>query len=67
MTAYDWVKVISAVLVANALTGWFLYCAYRVTRNEKAGTVPSRGPIIYLIGLIIPLAIAGFGAYIVKV
>lgn len=54
MDAFEWVKIVSAVLVGNALTGWFAYCAWRVTRNEKMGIAPSRGPVIYLIGMIIP-------------
>ncbi len=66
MDAFEWMKVLSAVLVGNALTGWFAYCAWRVTRNEKVGIEPSRGPVIYLIGLAVPPLLVAAGGYLLK-
>lgn len=60
-------QVVAAVLVGNALTGWFAYCAWRVTRNEQSGIEPSRGPIIYLVGLALPPLLVAAGAYFLTV
>lgn len=67
MDAFEWVKVVSAVLAGNLLTLWWAYSAYRVTQNERAGIEPSRGPMIYLVGLIIPPLVVAAGGYLLKV
>lgn len=62
MDSFEWVKVVGAVLVGNGMTAMFAYCAWKVTRNERAGIEPSRGPVKYLFGLMIPpLVIAATG------
>lgn len=67
MDAFEWLKIVSAVLVGNALSLWWGYSMYRITRNEQAGIEPSRGPVIYLIGGIVPPLIGAAGGYLLKV
>lgn len=66
MDASEWLKVVSAVLVGNLLTVWWCYSMWRITGNEKKGIDPSRGPFIYLIGVIVPPLVGALGAYFVK-
>lgn len=67
MDSFEWLKIVSAVLAGNALTAWWSYCAWRVTRNERAGIDPSRGPVVYLVGLAVPPLIMAAGGYLLKV
>lgn len=66
MDSSEWLKVVSAVLTANALTVWWAYSMWRITQNEKAGIDPSRGPVVYLVGAIIPPLAGAVGVYFVR-
>lgn len=67
MDILDWMGAVSAVLFGNLLTFWWGYSVWRITRNEKSGVDPSRGPFIYLVGGIVPPVVAAVGVYFVKV
>lgn len=67
MDAFEWLKVLSAVVAGNALSLWWAYSAYRITRNEQSGIEPSRGPLIYLIGMIAAPLTMFVGGYLLKV
>ena len=54
MDAFYFIQIVGAVIVANVLTAWFCYSAWRVTRNENMGIKPSRGPFVYLLGMMVP-------------
>lgn len=62
-----WFHMIGAVVTANLLTLWFVYSAWKVTKIERLGFKPKDAPWHVLLGMIVPLAIAGFTAYMVKV
>ena len=47
-------QVMGAVLAANALTLWFVYGAWTVTKIERSGGKPSEAPWSALMGLIVP-------------
>ena len=55
-------STISAVLAANALTFWFGFSAWKVTRVEKQGRDASEAGW-NLVGLIIPPLVLFAGAY----
>lgn len=61
-----WLQIMSAVLAANALSLWWGFSMWKITRNEKAGVKPSKGPAIYLVGAIVPISLAGIGVYLLS-
>lgn len=42
--AFDWLVMVSAVLIGNALTLWVVYSLWVITRIEKNGGKPSDAP-----------------------
>lgn len=52
-------EVIGAVLAANALTLWFVYSAWTVSKIEKNGGKPKDAPWSALLGLIVPCVVLG--------
>lgn len=66
MNVDEWLKVLTAVIVGNALTVWWAYSLWRVTQNEHKGIAPHRGPLIYLIGLAVPPLAALVGALLLR-
>ena len=65
MDGLFFLQVMAAVIAANMLSIWWGYSMWRITRNEKAGIEPHRGPFIYLVGCIVPPMIGALGAYFV--
>lgn len=65
MTGLYFLQVIAAVVAANALSLWWGYSVWKITKNEKSGIEPHRGPFIYLIGAAVPPLIGALGAYFV--
>lgn len=63
MSGLELLQIVSGVVFGNALTGWWIYSAWRVTKAEKIGKKPSEAPFIALIGMIVPPLIAGLGAW----
>ncbi|MFZ7093271.1 hypothetical protein [Primorskyibacter sp. 2E233] len=57
-------QIVTAVLLGNALTGWFIHSAWVVTRIEKAGGKPSDAPWLALLGLIVPCLLGAGFAYL---
>ena len=64
MSERDMLQIISAVLFANLLTGWWIWSMWKITRNERNGIPADRGPFVFLIGGIMVPMIAAFGVYL---
>ena len=65
MDGLFFLQVMAAVIAANMLSIWWGYSVWKITKNEKAGIEPHRGPFIYLIGGAIPPLVMALGAYFV--
>ena len=61
MHVLEWYQVMSAVLAANALSLWFGYGAWTITKIERNGGKPEQAPGWALGGMIVPPLI-GVGA-----
>ena len=64
MSERDMLQIISAVIFANLLTGWWVWSVWKITRNERAGVPADRGPFVFLIGGIVVPMIAALGVYL---
>lgn len=64
--AFDWLVMVSAALVGNGLTAWFIHSIWTITKLEKIGGKPSEAPWPALFGVIIPGLVGIAGGLILK-
>ena len=63
MDVFIFVQFAAAALAANALTLWFIYGLWTVTKAEKSGRDPSHAPWSALLGMAVPPLVMAAGAY----
>jgi hypothetical protein len=66
MDGLFFLQIASAVLAANALTLWWGYSVWRITKVELKTGDPKNAPFIYFIGAAVPPLIMGLGAFFVS-
>jgi len=66
MDTQNWFQILTAVLAANALTLWFVYSIWIVSKVEKTGQKASAAPWSALLGITIPPLLMALGGYLLQ-